>query len=68
MLPAHQQEKEAAAIKLPYSSHPSGEPWGHLGLESTGYWPQVAELQVRRMISVSPDSCIFPYTEKHYIL
>ena len=33
----------------------------------TGYWPQTAEVHINRMISVSPDSCIFPYIEKHLI-
>ena len=27
-------------------------------------WPQRAEVLMKGMISVSPDSCIFPYTEK----
>ena len=30
----------------------------------TGYWPQIAEVYIKGMISVSPDSCIFPYMEK----
>ena len=30
-----------------------------------GYWPQTAEARIRGMISVSPDSGIFPYTGKH---
>ena len=25
----------------------------------TGYWPQITEQHIKRMISVSPDSCIF---------
>jgi len=29
------------------------------------YWPQIAEVRIRGMISVSPDSCIFSYIEKH---
>ena len=33
--------------------------------ESTGYWPQRAEVQIKGIISLSPESCIFPYTEKH---
>ena len=33
--------------------------------ENTGYWPQIAKMHIKRMISVSPDSCIFPYLEKH---
>ena len=30
-----------------------------------GYWPQTAEARIRGMISVSPDSSILPYIEKH---
>ena len=29
----------------------------------TGYWPQIAEVHIKGMISVSPDSCIFPVIE-----
>ena len=29
------------------------------------HWPQIAEVHIKGMISVSPDSCIFPYLEKH---
>ena len=35
--------------------------------ENTGYWPQRAKVNIKRMISVSPDSCIFPYLQKHQI-
>ena len=30
----------------------------------TRHWPQIAEVYIKGMISVSPDSCIFPYIEK----
>ena len=30
----------------------------------TGYWSQIAEIHMKRMISDSPDSCIFLYTGK----
>ena len=30
----------------------------------TACWPQAAEIQMKGMISVSPDTCIFPYIEK----
>ena len=30
-----------------------------------GFWLQIAEMYMKRNISVSPDSCIFSYTEKH---
>ena len=34
-------------------------------VKSTEYWPQIAETHIKGIISVSPDSCIFPYIEKH---
>ena len=40
-----------------------GEPGGNSGCENTGPWPRRAEVHVKGMISVSPDSCIFPDTE-----
>ena len=30
-----------------------------------GYWLRIAEMHMKGMISVSPDSYIFPYTEKN---
>ena len=30
-----------------------------------GYWPQIAEMHMKGMTSVSSDPCIFPYIEKH---
>jgi len=33
----------------------------HDANENTGYWPQIAKMHIKGMISVSPDSCIFPY-------
>jgi len=30
------------------------------GCENTGYWPQIAEVPIKGMISLSPDSGIFP--------
>ena len=44
---------------------PYGEPWGDSGYEDTGYWPLVGEVPIEGMISVSQDSCIFLYIEKH---
>ena len=32
--------------------------------KKTGNWPQIAEMHMKEVISVSPDSCIFPYIEK----
>ena len=55
---------------LPSSSHQTaaalhGESWGHSGWENTGYWLQVAEVCIKGMTSVSSDSSILPYIEKH---
>ena len=33
--------------------------------ENKGQWPQTAEVHVKGMTSVSPDTCIFPYIVKH---
>ena len=38
-----------------------------LRMWKTGYWPRIAEMHMKGMVSVSPDSCIFPYIEKHCI-
>ena len=32
-------------------------------MKNTEYWPQIAEVHIKGMISISPDSCIFPYME-----
>jgi len=31
----------------------------------TGCWPQRTEVHMKEIISVSPNSCSFPYIEKH---
>ena len=31
---------------------------------NTGYWPRRAEMHLKGMMSVSPESCNFPYAEK----
>ena len=46
---------------------PTVSPNGDQDVINTGYWPQIAETHIKGMISVSPDSCIFPYVEKHLI-
>jgi len=46
----------------------AGECCGTQEVKNTRYWPQIAEMHVKRMISMSPDSCIFPYIEKCWIL
>ena len=43
---------------------PNSEPWESSGFGNTGYRPQIAEVHIKRMISVSPDCCIFPCIEK----
>ena len=48
----------------PLKPTPNSVPWGDSGWESTGHWPQMAEVQIKGMISVSPDSCTFPCIEK----
>ena len=32
--------------------------------ENAGYWPQMTKVRIKRMISASLDSCIFPYIER----
>ena len=54
---------------LPSSSYqtaatPYGEPRGTQDVK-TRYCPQIAEVHITGMISVSPDSYIVSYTEKH---
>ena len=54
---------------LTSSSHqaaatPEAELRGNSGCEITGYWPQIAEVHIRGMISVNPDSCILSCIEK----
>ena len=43
---------------------PYRESRGTQDAKNTGYWPQIAEMHMKGMISVSPDACILPYTEK----
>ena len=51
-----------AAIRL--QPLPTVSPKEAQDVKNTEYWPQIAEVSIKGMISVSPDSCIFPYTEK----
>ena len=37
---------------------------GDSGWERKGYWPQTAKMHIKDMISINPDSCIFPHVEK----
>ena len=34
------------------------------GCDNTGYWPQIAEMHVKELISVSPNHHIFQYIGK----
>ena len=45
-----------------------GESQGNSGCEKKGYWPQIAENRIIRMISVSTESCIVPFLEKPWSL
>ena len=48
------------------SSQSCSHPWQcTLRWENAEYWSQIPEVHIKGMIWVSPDSCIFPYTEKH---
>ena len=53
--PSHSHQTEATTY---------GEPWENSGCENTGYCPQIAEVYIKGLISVSPEFCIFPYIEK----
>ena len=54
---------DLAVIRL--LATPYGELRGSQDVKNTGYWPQIAEMHMKGMISVIPDSCILPYIEKH---
>lgn len=49
---------------LCHCSFPRSAPWGDSRWERTGHWPQTAEVHIKGIVSMSPDYCIFPYTEK----
>ena len=57
-------QKETKNACLQAAVTPKGAAWGNSGRENTGYWPQIAEVDIKGLISVSPDSCIFSYIEK----
>ena len=48
-----------------YHSHTNCAPGGNSGRRKTGCWPRIDKGHIKEMISASPDSCIFPYTEKY---
>ena len=56
---------QLAAIRL--QPLPDSGSWGNSGCENTGGRPQIAEVHIKGMISVSPDSYIFPYMGKSWI-
>ena len=59
-LPSSSYQAPAAA-----SATLSGEPGTNAKKNPVAKcWPQGAEMHMAAMIAVSPDSCIFPYTEK----
>ena len=53
-----------AAKTLASVATPNSVPRGDPGWERRGYWPWVAKVHIRGMISMSPVSSIFPYTDK----
>ena len=59
-----QEGEYLRASSLGTTATPYGEPWGNSECENTGYWLQIAEVPIKGMISLSPDSFIFPCTEK----
>ena len=52
-----------AACRL--QSLPTVSPKEAQEVKNTGNWPQTAEMHPKGMISLRPDSCIFPNTEMH---
>ena len=42
-------------------------PQGAGDVSNTVYWPKIADMHMKGMISVTPDSSIFPFLEKHRI-
>ena len=37
-------------------------------MEKAGSWPQITEVHVKTMISISRDSCIFPDIERAFLV
>ena len=57
-------DKWAAGCPLPSpSSRQLLQPSQICTWENSGYWPQIAEVHIKGMVLVSPDSCICPYIE-----
>ena len=55
-IPAQSGSRQVAAT-------PCDEHWGTPNVENVGCCPQIVEMHMKGMISVNPDSCIFPYVE-----
>ena len=62
--PKGTQEGEVLRLLPADCSHSLLRALSNSGCERKRYWPQIAETGVKGMISVNPDSCIFPYMEK----
>ena len=62
---AQEGEEYLLSINIGHQSAttPYGEPWGTQDVK-TEYWLQIGDVHIKEMISVSPDSCIFPYIEE----
>ena len=45
----------------------TAKPGGNLGCENTKYWPQLAEVHIKRMISINPDLCFFPQKSAKFL-
>ena len=60
-----QEEEYLLSINIGHqtATTPYGEPWGTQDVK-TEYWLQIGDVHIKGMISVSPDSCIFPYIEE----
>ena len=55
-IPAQSDSHQVAATL--YDGH-----WGTPNVENVGCCPQIAEMHMEGMISVNPDSCVFPFME-----
>ena len=61
------QALRALMGRIPVIQEPSGcshVPKRAQDVKITGYWLRIAEMRMKGVISVSPDSCIFSYIEK----
>ena len=56
--------RELAAMRLQLLPTAITEDLGEGDVRNAGYWPQIAEMNMKGMISGSPDPCIFPFVEE----